>query len=62
MKAHEILKSPEAWCQESPAEDRQGGGIGDSSASAMLPIGNTFFRVLLLVDAIDAAHLHRTRQ
>jgi hypothetical protein len=24
MKAHEILKSTEAWCQESPAEDRQG--------------------------------------
>jgi hypothetical protein len=24
MKAHELLNSPEAWCQESPAEDRQG--------------------------------------
>ena len=24
MKAHELLSSPEAWCQESPAEDRQG--------------------------------------
>jgi hypothetical protein len=24
MKAHELLSSPETWCQESPAEDRQG--------------------------------------
>jgi len=24
MKAHELLNSPEAWCQESPAEDRDG--------------------------------------
>jgi hypothetical protein len=24
MKAHELLKSPETWCQESPAEDRRG--------------------------------------
>src|ERR1700737_628336 len=24
MKAHELLNSPEVWCQESPAEDRQG--------------------------------------
>jgi hypothetical protein len=24
MKAHELLNSAEAWCQESPAEDRQG--------------------------------------
>ncbi len=24
MKAYELLKSPEAWCQESPAEDGQG--------------------------------------
>ena len=24
MKAHELLNSSEAWCQESPAEDRQG--------------------------------------
>jgi hypothetical protein len=24
MKAHELLSSSEAWCQESPAEDRQG--------------------------------------
>jgi hypothetical protein len=24
MKAHELLNSPETWCQESPAEDRQG--------------------------------------
>jgi hypothetical protein len=24
MKAHQLLNSPEYWCQESPAEDRQG--------------------------------------
>jgi hypothetical protein len=24
MKAHELLSSPEAWCQESPAEDYHG--------------------------------------
>ena len=24
MKAHELLTSPETWCQESPAEDPQG--------------------------------------
>jgi hypothetical protein len=24
MKAYELLNSPEAWCQESPAEDSQG--------------------------------------
>jgi hypothetical protein len=24
MKAHELLNSAEAWCQESPAKDRQG--------------------------------------
>jgi len=24
MKAYELLKSPEVWCRESPAEDRQG--------------------------------------
>jgi hypothetical protein len=24
MKAHELLSSPETWCQESPAEDPQG--------------------------------------
>jgi len=24
MKAHELLNSPETWCQESPAQDRQG--------------------------------------
>jgi hypothetical protein len=24
MKAHELLNSPEAWCQESPAEDPRG--------------------------------------
>jgi len=24
MKAHELLSSTETWCQESPAEDRQG--------------------------------------
>jgi hypothetical protein len=24
MKAHELLNSDEAWCQESPAQDRQG--------------------------------------
>ena len=24
MKAHELLNSPETWCQESPAEDPQG--------------------------------------
>ena len=24
MKAHELLNSAEAWCQESPAQDRQG--------------------------------------
>jgi hypothetical protein len=27
MKAHELLSSPEAWCQESPAEDLQGNKI-----------------------------------
>jgi hypothetical protein len=24
MKAHELLNSPEVWCQQSPAEDGQG--------------------------------------
>jgi hypothetical protein len=24
MKAHELLSSPETWCQASPAQDRQG--------------------------------------
>jgi hypothetical protein len=24
MKAHELLNSPEVWCQESPAEDGEG--------------------------------------
>src|ERR1700732_1910978 len=24
MKAHELLSSPDAWCQESPAEDAEG--------------------------------------
>jgi hypothetical protein len=24
MKAYELLNSPETWCQESPAKDRQG--------------------------------------
>jgi hypothetical protein len=24
MKAHELLSSPETWCRESPAEDRNG--------------------------------------
>jgi hypothetical protein len=24
MKAHELLDSPDAWCQESPAENRRG--------------------------------------
>ena len=24
MKAHELLSSPAAWCQESPAQDRDG--------------------------------------
>jgi hypothetical protein len=24
MKAHELLNSPEAWCQEAPAQDRNG--------------------------------------
>jgi hypothetical protein len=24
MKAHELLNSPEAWCQEAPAKDRRG--------------------------------------
>ena len=27
MKAHELLSSPEAWCQESPAEDWRGNKI-----------------------------------
>jgi hypothetical protein len=27
MKAHELLHSPEAWCQGSPAEDAQGNKV-----------------------------------
>lgn len=27
MKAHELLSSPHAWCQESPAEDTQGNKV-----------------------------------
>jgi len=27
MKAHELLSSPEAWCQESPAKDQLGNKI-----------------------------------
>lgn len=27
MKAHELLSSPEAWCQESPAEDAHGNKV-----------------------------------
>ena len=27
MKAHELLSSPDAWCQESPAEDAQGNKV-----------------------------------
>jgi hypothetical protein len=27
MKAHELLNSPEAWCQESPAEDLHGNKV-----------------------------------
>ena len=27
MKAHELLNSPEAWCQGSPAEDAQGNKV-----------------------------------
>ncbi|MBV8174452.1 MAG: hypothetical protein JO151_07785 [Verrucomicrobia bacterium] len=27
MKAHELLSSPEAWCQESPAEDACGNKV-----------------------------------
>jgi hypothetical protein len=27
MKAHELLNSPEAWCQGSPAEDSRGNKI-----------------------------------
>jgi hypothetical protein len=27
MKAHELLRSPDTWCQESPAEDAQGNKV-----------------------------------
>ncbi len=27
MKAHELLSSPEAWCQESPGEDAHGNKV-----------------------------------
>ena len=27
MKAHELLNSPDAWCQESPGEDAQGNKV-----------------------------------
>jgi hypothetical protein len=27
MKAHELLSSPETWCQESPAEDASGNKV-----------------------------------
>ena len=27
MKAHELLSSPNTWCQESPAEDAQGNKV-----------------------------------
>ena len=27
MKAHELLSSPDVWCQESPAEDAQGNKV-----------------------------------
>ena len=27
MKAHELLSSPDTWCQESPAEDVQGNKV-----------------------------------
>jgi hypothetical protein len=27
MKAHELLSSPDAWCQESPAQDAQGNKV-----------------------------------
>jgi hypothetical protein len=27
MKAHELLSSPDTWCQESPAEDAQGNSV-----------------------------------
>ena len=27
MKAYELLSSPDAWCQESPAEDAQGNKV-----------------------------------
>jgi hypothetical protein len=27
MKAHELLSTPDAWCQESPAEDAQGNKV-----------------------------------
>ena len=27
MKAHELLSSPDTWCQESPAEDAQGNKV-----------------------------------
>jgi hypothetical protein len=27
MKAHELLSSPDAWCQEAPAEDAEGNKV-----------------------------------
>jgi hypothetical protein len=41
MKAHELLNSPEAWCQESPAQDRQGNKLEalDPSAEKWCALG-----------------------
>ena len=35
MKAHELLDSPEVWCQESPAKDLQGNKVQVSDPRAV---------------------------
>jgi hypothetical protein len=35
MKAHELLSSPEAWCQESPAEDALGNKVSADHPQAV---------------------------
>jgi len=29
MKAHQLLSSPDTWCEESPAEDAHGNKVPD---------------------------------
>ena len=50
MKAHELLNSAEAWCQESPAEDRQGNKLQALDPRAVkwsFPIPSKSFRAIL---------------